>query len=95
MRTPVQGLAHARGCLKTGACAVPCLDERMRSAVGGGWRMRVAISKLAHAALCRDWRMRNTVSSIAHAQCGSKRGTCLVIFPGSRVRIAVSRMAPA
>ncbi|XP_046778862.1 SAGA-associated factor 29 isoform X6 [Gallus gallus] len=46
--------------------------------------MRVAISKLAHAALCRDWRMRNTVSSIAHAQCGSKRGTCLVIFPGSR-----------
>ncbi|XP_040560645.1 SAGA-associated factor 29 isoform X4 [Gallus gallus] len=84
MRTPVQGLAHARGCLKTGACAVPCLDERMRSAVGGDWRMRVAISKLAHAALCRDWRMRNTVSSIAHAQCGSKRGTCLVIFPGSR-----------
>lgn len=57
MRTPVQGLAHAHGCLKTGACAVPCLDERMRSAVGGDWRMRVAIEigacsavqRLAHA----------------------------------------------
>lgn len=94
MRTPVQGLAHAHGCLKTGACAVPCLDERMRSAVGGTGAC-VLLSKLAHAALCRDWRMRNTVSSIAHAQCGSKRGTCLVIFPESRVRIAVSRMAPA
>lgn len=50
MRTPVQGLAHARGCLKTGACAVPCLDERMRSAVGGGTGACVLLS--------RNWRMQ-------------------------------------
>lgn len=86
MRVAVSRRAHAQCRAWMSACVVLW---------GGDWRMRVAISKLAHAALCRDWRMRNTVSSIAHAQCGSKRGTCLVIFPGSRVRIAVSRMAPA
>lgn len=58
MRTPVQGLAHARGCLKTGACAVPCLDERMRSAVGGG---------LAHACCYLEIGACSAVQRLAHA----------------------------